>query len=193
MTLDGVHVERARAGRQRWRVPEADGTVRPVTLCMLAPATVDEASAVAEMRDAAARWLLAKGIQQWRPGEVGPDAFVARAEAGELFVVRVDGALAAAVVITFAGPVVWGSDPGDAGYLHGLVIDRRRAATGLGRAVLAEAEAHIWARDRGRARLDCVAANRRLQAYYEAAGYHPVGKQTFDPGRGWHPAGMPPS
>jgi len=56
-----------------WRLPEADGAVRPVTLCMLAPATVDEASAVAKMRDAAARWLLANGIQQWRPGELGPD------------------------------------------------------------------------------------------------------------------------
>jgi protein-tyrosine phosphatase len=153
---------------------------------LLAAATVDEATAVAQLRDAAARWLLTNGIRQWRPGEVGGDALRARAEAGELFVARTGGTVAGAVIIGFADPVIWGPDQGEAGYLHGLVIDRRHAGTGLGRAVLAQAEDCLRARNRRLARLDCVAANRRLRAYYEAAGYRQVGERSFDPGSGWY-------
>jgi protein-tyrosine phosphatase len=154
----------------------------------LEPGTVADAAAVVRLRDAAAEWLLSRGIEQWRPGEASEAGVVARAGAGELFVVRDRDEVVAAVVIVSSDPEIWGARPGDAGYVHTLVIDRRRAGHGLGRRVLARAEAHIAGRGATYARLDCVAGNDRLTAYYGDAGYTEVGRRTFD--RSWPPVAL---
>ena len=59
--------------------------------------------------------------------------------------------------------------PGAALYVHRMAV--RRSASGLGAAILGWAA--TVARQQGRAalRLACVAANGRLRAYYEAAGF----------------------
>jgi len=152
--------------------------------------TVADAAAVVRLRDAAAEWLLARGIEQWHPGEAGESGLAARADAGELFVVRDRGEVVAAVVIVPSDPLVWGPRPSDAGYLHTLVIDRRWAGQGLGRRVLARAEAHIAARGATCARLDCVAGNDGLTAYYRNAGYTEVGRRTFAPDHPWPPVAL---
>jgi GNAT superfamily N-acetyltransferase len=141
-----------------------------------------DAAAVVRLRDAAAGWMLARGIEQWHPGEAHEARLAARADAGELFVVRDGREVVAAVVIASADPEIWGPRPDDAGYVHTLVIDRRRAGTGLGRRVLARAEARIAARGASFARLDCVAG---LVPYYRAAGYTEFGHRTFD--NSWTP------
>jgi protein-tyrosine phosphatase len=151
---------------------------------VLDPATVEDAAAVVRLRDAAAEWLLSRGIEQWRPGELTNVRIAARAEAGELFVCRVDGVVAAAVVVADQDSAVWGAVAGDAGYVHTLVVDRRHAGRGLGRRVLAAVERLIATRH-ARARLDCVSTNTRLRAYYRDAGYREVGER--DLGAGWSP------
>jgi protein-tyrosine phosphatase len=149
--------------------------------------TAADAAAVVRLRDAAAGWLLSRGIEQWRPGEASEAGVAARADAGELFVVRDRDEVVAAVVIVSSDPEIWGPRPDDAGYVHTLVIDRRRAGQRLGRRVLARAEAHIAARGATYARLDCVAANDGLTGYYRAAGYTAVGRHSFAPDRPWPP------
>ena len=151
---------------------------------VLAPATVQDAAVVVRLRDAAAEWLLARGIEQWRPGELTEARIAMRAEAGELYVCRMDGAVAAAVVVADQDSAVWGPVAGDAGYVHTLVIDRRHAGQGLGRRVLAGVE-HLIATRHARARLDCVSTNNRLRKYYRDAGYREVGER--DLGAGWSP------
>ena len=61
-------------------------------------------------------------------------------------------------------------------YVHRMAV--RRSAAGLG-AVILDWAADV-ARGQGRAalRLDCVASNRRLRAYYEAAGFVHRGDAT---------------
>lgn len=145
---------------------------------MLAPATAEDAAAVVRLRDAAAEWLLARGIEQWRPGELTEARVAARAAAGELWVSRVDGAVVAAVVIVAEDAAVWGTDAGPAGYVHTLVVDRRHAGRGLGRQVLATAEDLIGA-EHDRVRLDCASGNERLRAYYRDAGYREVGEREL--------------
>jgi protein-tyrosine phosphatase len=154
---------------------------------VLVPGTVEDAAAVRRLRDAAAEWLLSRGIEQWRPGEASEARLAARAEAGELFVSRADGLVVAAVVVVFDDGPVWGPDTGEAGYVHTLVIDRRYAGSGLGRRLLEQAERLVTARGRLRVRLDCVATNGRLRAYYRQAGYREVGERSFRPDRGWSP------
>jgi ribosomal protein S18 acetylase RimI-like enzyme len=153
----------------------------------LVPGTVEDAAAVRRLRDAAAEWLLSRDIEQWRPGEVSEAGLAARAEAGELFVSRADGSVAGAVVVVFDDSAVWGPDAGEAGYVHTLVIDRRYAGSGLGRRLLQQAEGLVTAQGRTRVRLDCVAINGRLRAYYRRAGYQEVGERSFGPDSGWSP------
>ena len=156
----------------------------------LEPAVAADAAAVARLRDAAASWLLGRGIVQWQPGEADPARLAARADAGELFVVRDRGEVVAAVVIVPSDPQVWGSRPGAAGYVHTLVIDRRRSGQGLGRRVLALAEARIAAGGATCARLDALAGNDGLTAYYRAAGYTEVGRHAFAPDSPWPPVAL---
>ena len=59
----------------------------------------EDAVAVVRLRDAAACWLRLRGIEQWRPGDVGESAMAAKAAAGQLFVVRDAGAVVGAVVM----------------------------------------------------------------------------------------------
>ncbi|HEY6745848.1 MAG TPA: GNAT family N-acetyltransferase [Mycobacteriales bacterium] len=160
---------------------------RPVPAPVLERAVIGDAAAVVRLRDAAAERLLARGIAQWQPGEAAEAGFAARADAGELFVVRDGGEVVAAVVIVPSDPLIWGPRPGDAGYLHTLVIDRRRSGQGLGRRVLTLAEDRIAAGGATVARLDALAVNDGLTAYYSAAGYTEVGRRTFAPDSPWPP------
>ena len=90
-----------------------------------------------------------------------------------------------AVVVSFSDELIWGADAGDAGYVHSLVIDRRRAGTGLGLRILPRAQELVAATGRTRARLDCVALNAELRRYYRDAGYAEVGYQPFEPCSRW--------
>ncbi|MGZ4546910.1 MAG: GNAT family N-acetyltransferase [Blastococcus sp.] len=131
------------------------------------------------LREAAARWQRQRGIEQWSPGEVTADDISAQVAAGEWFVSRDDQAVRAACRLVWSDVAVWGERPGDAGYVHGLVVDRARAGTGLGRHLLSWAGGR--ARDRGRPflRLDCVQTNERLRDYYRALGFREVGRREF--------------
>jgi hypothetical protein len=77
--------------------------------------------------------------------------------------------------------------PAEAGYIHGLVIDRRHSGTGLGRVVLAWAETEIVAQGKNVAHLDCAESSGPLRGYYRRAGYFEVGRKSFAPESGWNP------
>ncbi|MGC4795807.1 GNAT family N-acetyltransferase [Micromonospora saelicesensis] len=131
-------------------------------------ATAADVADVLAVLDHAAAWLTAAGIQQW------PDRFVTEwitpaVERGETWLVRANGRTAGTVTLDWSDPV-WSNCLGRAGYLHRMAVERWAAGTGS--AIL------TWAADRARAhdaavlRLDCVATNPGLRAYYEAAGFH---------------------
>ena len=69
------------------------------------------------------------------------------------------------------------------------MVDRRWAGQRVGSDLLAWAEGKIRESDRGIARLDCVRANHRLRAYYEAHGYSLVGYKDF-PNLGWNESAL---
>ncbi|MEQ4611095.1 N-acetyltransferase [Streptomyces cavourensis] len=156
------------------------------------------------LRDAAARWQIERGIQQWHPGELGEDHFRTRLREGEVWLATLatlgpdgpdgpdgpGGPDAGAWELWWDDEPAWGPQPPVAGYVHRLMTDRRTAPPGTGRALLAEAERRIAAYGRELCRLDCLTSNPRLRRYYEEAGYVVVGEQAGKNGDGGRTYGV---
>ena len=117
--------------------------------------------------DEAAAWLQERGIEQWPP-RFEPSWVEAAITRGETWLVKVGGTVSATVTLDLADPV-WDGIAGSALYVHRMAV--RRRAAGLGAAVLGWAACAARERGREALRLDCVAANARLRAYYERSGF----------------------
>jgi RimJ/RimL family protein N-acetyltransferase len=125
--------------------------------------------------DGAARWMLERGIDQWKPGEKDAAHFRKRMASDEVWLAYAGGDVAGAYEVWWSDEPAWGAQPPVAGYVHRLMT-RRGAPSGTGRAMLARAERRIAEAGRERCRLDCVSSNPRLREYYEGAGYVVVGE-----------------
>jgi ribosomal protein S18 acetylase RimI-like enzyme len=147
--------------------------------CDVVVAMPGDGSAVLELRDRLARYLLDHGVQQWNPGELPSDRIEDSVAMGSVYLVRRRSHLIASVTITPEDPLIWGERTDVAGYIHMLMVDRAFAGRGIGRCVLDWSEARIEAGGRELARLDCVRTNARLRRYYEAAGYALVDYREF--------------
>ncbi|MGV9454649.1 GNAT family N-acetyltransferase [Streptomyces sp. NPDC003635] len=151
----------------------------PTTWPALTYRTATEADApdLVRLRDSAALWQLARGIDQWAPGEKDEAHFRTRIREGEVWLAYAGDHLTGACELWWTDPAAWGPRPPDAGYIHRLMTTPHTAPPGTGRALLAQAESRITAKGRPYARLDCLSSNPRLRAYYESAGYQVVGEQ----------------
>ncbi|KUJ70484.1 protein tyrosine phosphatase [Streptomyces albus subsp. albus] len=136
----------------------------------------DDLTELVRLRDAAARWQAASGIDQWKPGELGIEHFRTRLRDGEVWLATLgaDGPCAGAWELWWDDPAAWGPQPPVAGYVHRLMTDRQVAQPGAGRELLAAAERRIAETGRAVCRLDCLADNARLRRYYQEAGYTEV-------------------
>ncbi|MFG3531007.1 GNAT family N-acetyltransferase [Streptomyces sp. NPDC047917] len=142
------------------------------------------------LRDDAARWMLARGITgQWQPGELDEGHFRRIMADGEVWIAEADGRPAGAWELWWADEDAWGPQPPVAGYVHRLMVDRVGARPGTGLRLLRAAEQRVAAAGRAFVRLDCLAGNTTLSAYYVNDGYrvvgHKAGKQQ--------PGGIPKS
>lgn len=140
--------------------------------------------ALVALYDAAAHWMQANGITQWKPGEKDEDHFRRRLADGEVWLAEAAGHLVGAFELWWQDEPAWGARPPEAGYVHRLMVARGRAPAGTGRAMLTHAEQRTAATGRTWSRLDCVSSNPRLRTYYEAAGYTVVGEQPSKEGTG---------
>jgi GNAT superfamily N-acetyltransferase len=131
---------------------------------------------LAVLADAAA-WLRVQGVEQW-PDRFPPEWVMPTVEAGETWLAEIDGQIIGSLVVQWEDPLFWAGYRSDAGYLHRLAV--RRHGDGLGARLLLWAEGHAAAEGKSYLRLDCVAWNGSLRAYYERAGYEHVGDVTVD-------------
>jgi len=127
----------------------------------------DQAADVLSVLDKAAAWLRERGIAQW-PARFEPSWVEDAIRRGETWLVETDGAIGATVTLDWSDPL-WADADGSAAYVHRMAA--RRQAAGLGSVILAWATDVARQRGCGALRLDCVASNGRLRAYYEAAGF----------------------
>lgn len=149
-------------------------------------ARLSDATALVSLRDDIARWLTARDIAQWNPGEFSVDWLRSWIHDGCVHVAREPGGIVAAVAVVWDDAEIWGPDPtASAGYVHLLMVDRHRAGRGLGDVMLARAEDRITRAGRRLARLDAVATNEVLLDWYRHRGYREVGREAFDDDH-WH-------
>ncbi|MGI5369043.1 N-acetyltransferase family protein [Streptomyces iakyrus] len=154
------------------------------------PAAEADLAALVRLRDDAARWMLARGVTgQWRPGELDEDHFRRVMEHGEVWLAEAGGRLAGAWELWWEDEDAWGPQPPVAGYVHRLMVDRTVTASGTGRLLLDAAERRVAGAGRTHVRLDCLAGNAQLNAYYADAGYRVVGHKAGKP----QPGGPPKS
>ncbi|WJV51010.1 GNAT family N-acetyltransferase [Streptomyces flavofungini] len=147
-------------------------------------------AALVRLRDDAARWMIAQGITgQWQPGELGEDHFRRIMESGEVWLAEAAGRAVGAWELWWEDEAAWGPQPPTAGYVHRLMVDHSRVPPGTGRHLLRAAERRVAEAGRPLVRLDCLAGNSRLSAYYLASGYQVVGHKEGKP----QPGGTPKS
>ncbi len=145
----------------------------------LVPARSADSSALLALREAAAVWLAERGIRQWQPGQVSLRHVQDQVADGQWHAVRNSSAVIGALRLLWDDEQMWGPQPSDAAYVHGLVIDRRYAGTGLGRPMLAWAMQQAAEAARTWLRLDCGEDNAELRGYYEQQGFSVVGRRDF--------------
>ncbi len=141
-------------------------------------ATEADLPTLVRLRDDAARWMLARGITgQWRPGELDEGHFRQVMAHGEVWLAEAGGHVTGAWELWWEDEAAWGPQPPVAGYVHRLMVDRSSAPPGTGRRLLEAAERRVAEAGRTWVRLDCLAGNAQLNAYYRDAGYRVVGRK----------------
>src|SRR5258708_10271480 len=129
----------------------------------------DVATCVAIEEDAVG-WLRSRGIEPGEPPRPLREIFADAIAREQMYLALRDGVPAAKLALTDADDL-WDDLPGDALYVHGLMVLRACAGQAVGRALLAWAARRAARLGKSLLRLDCDATNPRLRAYYESAGF----------------------
>jgi hypothetical protein len=175
---------------------------------MITRAALDDIPKVIDIQAEAAAWLRSRGIEQWHIDHARTTAYLQAAMAGypaaravylawsagpakggpadgEPAVSHATEAMSepvATLALQAEDTRIWGEQPGDALYLHGCAVCRVAGGQGVGLALLRWAEGGAAAAGRTYLRLDCMAQNPELRAYYVRAGYAHRGDVR---GQGW--------
>lgn len=135
------------------------------------PARPEEVETVAAILEEVADWLTARGIDQWRMGDWLRPHIAEGIARGEVYLAELGGNMVGTVRLQWSDDRTWGAMPDDAGYVHSLAVRRAYGGRGIGRELLAWAERTAAAAGKAYLRLDCVAWNEALNAYYREAGF----------------------
>ncbi|NJM07486.1 GNAT family N-acetyltransferase [Candidatus Gracilibacteria bacterium] len=141
----------------------------------IAPIQLEEIDAVIALLDARARWLAKRGIAQWQSPL--PERFVdllrLHAAGGHVFLARLaDDSAVGTFRFEWREPDLWPDDPeGEAGYLFSLATHPDYAGQSLGAALLNWAADYLRIQGYRYLRLDCIADNTALRAYYPGQGF----------------------
>ncbi|MGX4584220.1 GNAT family N-acetyltransferase [Paenibacillus chitinolyticus] len=131
----------------------------------------------------AARWRVSRGILLWDEKTFTPEYFAGLMADCELFIAYSDEEAVGCFTLQWSDKLLWGErDRGDAGYLHRLVVTRKRSGLRLGIRLLEWAEDYTRRAGKTYFRLDCMSENSGLNAYYRNAGFDYLETVTGD---GW--------
>ena len=135
-------------------------------------AAPDEAAAVGQVLQEAARWITTWRAQLWDPELVG-EAFAAPLVArGEVLTAKSDGQIAGVMILQPEDPHFWPDRAsGEALYLHKLAVRRAYAGLGLPAMLMDHAARVAAAQGRRFLRLDC---DPPLAAFYQRLGFRCV-------------------
>ena len=123
------------------------------------------------IREAAA-WVDSLGVVMWEDGELDAERIAAEVTSGQFFLAEIAGEPAGAIRFQLEDALFWPDrPPGEAAFVHRLVVRREFKGHGVSRALLAWAVTHAGAHGRARLRLDCDADRPKLRALYESCGF----------------------
>ena len=135
-------------------------------------ATPQDTATILEMLTEAARWVDALGEVMWEEGELAPGRVGAEVDAGQFFLVSVDGRAAGAVRFQLDDELFWPDLPaGDSAFIHRLVVSRAHKGIGLSSVLLQWAVDHARSTGKRYLRLDCDASRPKLRGMYERFGF----------------------
>ncbi len=140
---------------------------RPLAIQRATPDDLDTAVAIEE--DAVA-WVRARGYEPGHPPRPLAEIFADVIARGEMYIALRGGVAAGKVAVTTKDDL-WADLPGEALYVHGLMVCRAFGGQGVGLAMLRWAERYAAEMGKALLRLDCDATNPELRAYYERAGF----------------------
>lgn len=147
-------------------------------------ATAKDTKAVLALLLETARWFKKSGSTQWNGLLEGTDTHRTEEKIleGDVFVYRRDDQIAGMVML-LQNPSAWDETlwrdqaiVEDAIYLHRIAINRQYAGEAIGEKILKWAHESIRFEGKERIRLDCIAQNEFLNAYYQKAGYTYLGE-----------------
>ena len=151
--------------------------IDPWKLVVARTASRRELDAAAGILDEAAAWLAQRGLPGWergsfrKPGTSEREALLAAHRSGDLYLAKDDDQAVATVSLLWEDRLYWPDAPPDAAYVHRLAVSRCAAGRRLGRFLLRWAKEEARRRGRAYLRLDCVADDAAIRAYYERAGF----------------------
>ena len=140
---------------------------------------IDELDRVIALMRQASAWLRSRGILQWRwvYTEDGCAQVAARFATDDVYLVFMDDEPVATFSLRWQETELWGERgfDGQAGYLHGLAVDREIGGVGIGKVLMEWIASQIASRGRRYFRLDTAAYNPGLCGYYAREGFRPCG------------------
>ncbi|WP_337100027.1 GNAT family N-acetyltransferase [Paenibacillus sp. YIM B09110] len=133
----------------------------------------EDAETILNLWQSSARWLLANGIKQWRPEYFHLEQVIEFMNDGSnMYLAELNGVPVGTYVITWSDPYIWQElDSTDAGYIHRFAVNRDYKGSGIGSCLIRSAEEQIRQSGKSLVRLDCMAANPRLNQYYRDLGF----------------------
>ncbi|MBW6436715.1 GNAT family N-acetyltransferase [Actinoplanes hulinensis] len=153
-------------------------------------ATADDVETVLSLHAEASAWLAAKGTDQWQPDAVGrktrdkvKNSIAKNVASGTCWLACEGSTVVGTISVdSFADPEFWKDEdnPGDAVYVHRMIVRRDHAGRGIGKVLLRLAEE--VARNSGRhwVRLDAWSTNEGLHGYYRSIGFQNVRTLRFN-------------
>jgi GNAT superfamily N-acetyltransferase len=136
----------------------------------------EELAEVITVLSEAAKWVHARGIEQW-PDPFPPERVEEGIARGETYLARIGPEVAGTITLQWEDPFFWGERPPNAAYVHLMAVRWRFA--GRGTELLEWAAAQARAGGRELLRLDCLSTNPGLRRYYEAQGFVHLGDRMI--------------
>ncbi|MGO4548319.1 GNAT family N-acetyltransferase [Paenibacillus sp. 2TAB23] len=138
----------------------------------------EDTEAVLQLLVQTAEWLRSKGSRQWSGLLQGEDSHQTpeAIKRGEVYLFMQGSMLAGIVMLMQKESAwdreLWGAEGHESAiYLHRLAINREAAGKNVGEAIVRWAASGIVFEGKDRIRLDCIANNAKLNAFYLNCGY----------------------
>jgi GNAT superfamily N-acetyltransferase len=149
---------------REWAMATLGGAL---VIALAGPGDVETTVAIEED---ATGWLRSRDIDPGMPPRPLHELFAEAIARGQMYLARRDGVAVGKVALTERDGL-WADLPGEALYVHGLMVRRDFAGQEIGREMLRWAEGLAAERGKALLRLDCMGDNAALRAYYERAGF----------------------